>query len=68
MSRRDSITNGELNDSQYYILASLVTPRHGYAVMKLLMNVLFMYGIKILILGKRMCPETEKKDQDNIYY
>ena len=39
MSRRDSITNGELNDSQYYILASLITPRHGYAVMKLLMNV-----------------------------
>ena len=39
MPRRDSISNGELNDSQFYILAALIEPRHGYAVMQMLMNV-----------------------------
>jgi len=38
MPRRDAITNGELNDSQFYILAALMVPRHGYAVMQLLMQ------------------------------
>jgi len=39
MSRRAALSNGELNDSQFYILAALVVPRHGYAVMQLLMDV-----------------------------
>jgi len=39
MPRHDSISMGELNDSQFYILASLVVPRHGYAVMQMLMEV-----------------------------
>ena len=39
MPRHDSISLGELNDSQYYILAALVQPRHGYAVMQMLMSV-----------------------------
>lgn len=38
MPRRDAITNGELNDSQFYLLAALTVPRHGYAVMQLLME------------------------------
>jgi DNA-binding PadR family transcriptional regulator len=28
-----------MNDSQFYILAALVVPRHGYAVMQMLMEV-----------------------------
>ena len=39
MPRRDSISNGELNDSQFYILAALIEPLHGYAVMQMLMQV-----------------------------
>ena len=39
MPRKDALTNGELNDSQFYILAALVEPRHGYAVMQMLMQV-----------------------------
>ena len=39
MPRHDSISLGELNDSQFYILAALTVPRHGYAVMQLLMEV-----------------------------
>jgi DNA-binding PadR family transcriptional regulator len=39
MPRRDAISLGELNDSQFYILAALVEPRHGYAVMQMLMQV-----------------------------
>jgi DNA-binding PadR family transcriptional regulator len=39
MPRRDALSNGELNDSQYYILAALITPRHGYAVMQMLIQV-----------------------------
>ena len=39
MPRHDSISLGELNDSQFYILAALVQPRHGYAVMQLLLEV-----------------------------
>jgi len=39
MPRKDALTIGELNDSQFYILAALVVPRHGYAVMQMLMQV-----------------------------
>lgn len=39
MPRRDAISLGELNDSQFYILAALIEPRHGYAVMQMLMQV-----------------------------
>lgn len=39
MPRKDALTNGELNDSQFYILAALIEPRHGYAVMQMLMQV-----------------------------
>ncbi|MFZ9857418.1 MAG: PadR family transcriptional regulator [Roseiflexaceae bacterium] len=39
MPRRDSISNGELNDSQFYILAALIEPLYGYAVMQMLMQV-----------------------------
>ncbi|MCE2852322.1 MAG: PadR family transcriptional regulator [Roseiflexaceae bacterium] len=39
MPRKDALTNGELNDSQFYILAALIEPHHGYAVMQMLMQV-----------------------------
>lgn len=39
MPRKDALTIGELNDSQFYILAALVEPLHGYAVMQMLMQV-----------------------------
>ena len=39
MPRKDALTIGELNDSQFYILAALIEPLHGYAVMQRLMQV-----------------------------
>lgn len=34
MSRNDSMLTEQLTDSAYYILLSLLVPRHGYAIMK----------------------------------
>ncbi|WP_252311951.1 PadR family transcriptional regulator [Sinobaca sp. H24] len=34
MGRKDSISSGDLTDTHYYILLSLMTPMHGYAVMQ----------------------------------
>ncbi|MNO44507.1 lineage-specific thermal regulator protein [compost metagenome] len=34
MSRNDSMMTEQLTDSAYYILLSLLVPRHGYAIMK----------------------------------
>lgn len=34
MPRKDSIDIGELTDSAFYILSSVIEPRHGYLIMK----------------------------------
>ena len=34
MPRKDSIDIGELTDSAFYILASLIKEKHGYLIMK----------------------------------
>ncbi|EJO5347396.1 PadR family transcriptional regulator [Clostridium botulinum] len=34
MSRKDSINTGELTDSAFYILASVIEEKHGYLIMK----------------------------------
>ncbi|MCX7920524.1 MAG: PadR family transcriptional regulator [Clostridia bacterium] len=34
MSRNNSFTAQQLTDSAYYILLSMLAPRHGYAIMK----------------------------------
>ncbi|WP_078551439.1 PadR family transcriptional regulator [Bacillus alkalicellulosilyticus] len=34
MPRNDSLEMGELTDTAYYILLSLVEPQHGYVIMK----------------------------------
>ncbi|MNI43084.1 lineage-specific thermal regulator protein [compost metagenome] len=34
LSRNDSMMTEQLTDSAYYILLSLLVPRHGYAIMK----------------------------------
>lgn len=34
MSRNDSMITEQLTDAAYYILLSLLVPRHGYAIMK----------------------------------
>ncbi|MDQ0194340.1 PadR family transcriptional regulator [Paenibacillus wynnii] len=34
MSRNNSMVTDQLTDSAYYILLSLLVPRHGYAIMK----------------------------------
>lgn len=34
MGRKDSISSGDLTDTHYYILLSLMTSMHGYAVMQ----------------------------------
>ena len=35
MARNDSLKMGELTDAYYYILLSLMKPKHGYLIMKL---------------------------------
>ena len=34
MARKDSIESGELNDSAFYILLSIISEKHGYLIMK----------------------------------
>jgi len=34
VSRNNTFETDQLTDSAYYILVSLITPRHGYAIMK----------------------------------
>ncbi len=34
MARKDSIDVGELNDSAFYILSSVIEEKHGYLIMK----------------------------------
>lgn len=34
MARKDSIELGELNDSAFYILLSIISEKHGYLIMK----------------------------------
>ncbi|AJD31294.1 PadR family transcriptional regulator [Clostridium sporogenes] len=34
MSRKDSINTGELTDSAFYILSSVIEKKHGYLIMK----------------------------------
>lgn len=34
MARNDSLKVGELTDAYYYILLSLIKPKHGYLIMK----------------------------------
>lgn len=39
MSRRDSINTGELTDFAFYILASVIEEKHGYLIMKSILEV-----------------------------
>ena len=55
--RRDAITNGELNDSQFYILAALMVPQHGYAVMQMLMQL----GGQVVHIGPATLYTTLKQ-------
>jgi DNA-binding PadR family transcriptional regulator len=57
MPRRDAITNGELNDSQFYILAALMVPQHGYAVMQMLMQL----GGQVVHIGPATLYTTLKQ-------
>lgn len=34
MGRKDSLASGDLTDTHYYILLSLMKPKHGYAIMQ----------------------------------
>ena len=38
MARKDSINIGELTDSAFYILSSVVEEKHGYLIMKTIEN------------------------------
>lgn len=38
MARKDSIDMGELTDSAFYILASVIEEKHGYLIMKTIEN------------------------------
>lgn len=38
MARKDSINIGELTDSAFYILSSVIEEKHGYLIMKTIEN------------------------------
>lgn len=57
MPRKDSIDIGELTDTAFYILASLVKEKHGYLIMK---NVEELTNNKVII-GPASLYTTLKK-------
>lgn len=48
MPRKDSIDIGELTDSAFYILSSVIEEKHGYLIMKTIENLLIMKLLLVL--------------------
>ncbi|MCP3032044.1 PadR family transcriptional regulator [Halobacillus sp. A1] len=57
MPRNDALENGELTDTSYYILLSLVEPKHGY----LIMNTVEQMTDKRIQIGPASMYTTIKK-------
>ncbi|NMM65976.1 PadR family transcriptional regulator [Clostridium sp. P21] len=76
MARNDSLKMGELTDAYYYILLSLINPKHGYLIMKSVEKMSegkFSIGPASLytsikkLLDAELIKLTEESDQKKIY-
>ncbi|MCQ9281447.1 PadR family transcriptional regulator [Priestia megaterium] len=77
MPRNDSLETGELTDTSYYILVSLIEAKHGYLIMKTIedmTNQQFSIGpasmyttIKKLLAAELIMPCGESKDKKKTY-
>lgn len=76
MARNDSLKMGELTDAYYYILLSLINPKHGYLIMKSIEEISegkFSIGPASLytsikkLLDAELIKLTEESEQKKIY-
>ncbi|MEI2435736.1 PadR family transcriptional regulator [Priestia megaterium] len=77
MPRNDSLETGELTDTSYYILVSLIEAKHGYLIMKTIedmTNQQFSIGpasmyttIKKLLAAELIMLFSESKDKKKTY-
>ncbi|MBU3573586.1 PadR family transcriptional regulator [Priestia aryabhattai] len=77
MPRNDSLETGELTDTSYYILVSLIEAKHGYLIMKTIedmTNQQFSIGpasmyttIKKLLAAELIMLFGESKDKKKTY-
>lgn len=76
MARNDSLKMGELTDAYYYILLSLINPKHGYLIMKSVEEMSegkFSIGPASLytsikkLLDAKLIKLTEESEQKKIY-
>ncbi|AWD68099.1 MULTISPECIES: PadR family transcriptional regulator [Priestia] len=77
MPRNDSLETGELTDTSYYILVSLIEAKHGYLIMKTIedmTNQQFSIGpasmyttIKKLLAAELIMLYGESKDKKKTY-
>ncbi|WP_416420631.1 PadR family transcriptional regulator [Priestia aryabhattai] len=77
MPRNDSLETGELTDTSYYILVSLIEAKHGYLIMKTIedmTNQQFSIGpasmyttIKKLLAAELIMLCDESKDKKKTY-
>ncbi|WPC39497.1 PadR family transcriptional regulator [Clostridium sp. JS66] len=76
MARNDSLKMGELTDAYYYILLSLINPKHGYLIMKSVEEISegkFSIGPASLytsikkLLDAELIKLTEESEQKKIY-
>ncbi|MCM3183966.1 PadR family transcriptional regulator [Priestia megaterium] len=77
MPRNDSLETGELTDTSYYILVSLIEAKHGYLIMKTIedmTNQQFSIGpasmyttIKKLLAAELIMLFSESKEKKKTY-
>lgn len=76
MARNNSLDMGELTDTYYYILLSLIKPKHGYLIMKSVEEISegeFSIGPASLytsikkLLDAELIKLTEESDQKKTY-
>ncbi|ADK16523.1 MULTISPECIES: PadR family transcriptional regulator [Clostridium] len=76
MARNNSLEMGELTDAYYYILLSLIKPKHGYLIMKSVEKMSegkFSIGPASLytsikkLLDAKLIKLTEESEQKKVY-
>ncbi|MGB7999686.1 MAG: PadR family transcriptional regulator [Anaerobacillus sp.] len=76
MPRNDSLDVGELTDTSYYILLSLMEPKHGYLIMKtieemtnnmVVIGPASMYTTIKKLLGAELIQLHDKGDKKKVY-
>ncbi|MGA9287473.1 MAG: PadR family transcriptional regulator [Anaerobacillus sp.] len=76
MPRNDSLDVGELTDTSYYILLSLMEPKHGYLIMKTIESMTnnmvvigpaSMYTTIKKLLGAELIQLHDKADKKKVY-